>query len=66
MANGIKVFFIAFIVVLLIIGSPILTIWSLNTLFPSLAIPTNLDTWLATIVLSAILSGGLLGTSSKN
>jgi len=66
MADGIKVFLIAFVVVLLIIGSPILTIWSLNTLFPSLAIPTNLDTWLATIVLSAILSGGLLGTSSKN
>ena len=66
MADGIKVFLIALVVVLLIIGSPLLTIWSLNTLFPSLAIPTNLDTWLATIVLSAILSGGLLGTSSKN
>jgi len=65
MADGIKVFLIAFVVVLLIIGSPLLTIWSLNTLFPSLAIPTNLDTWLATIVLSGILSGGFFSTSSK-
>jgi hypothetical protein len=30
---------------------PVLVIWSLNTLFPALAIPFNIYTWLATAIL---------------
>jgi len=30
---------------------PVLVIWSLNTLFPALAIPFNMYTWLATAIL---------------
>jgi len=36
---------------------PIATIWSLNTLFPILAIPLTFDTWCATIVLGGIVGG---------
>lgn len=40
------------IVALLIVLGPLAIIWSLNTLFPALAIPYNLDTWCAVIVLN--------------
>jgi hypothetical protein len=36
---------------------PVATIWSLNALFPALAIPLTLDTWMATLILSGIVSG---------
>jgi hypothetical protein len=44
--------FIALIVVVVAIG-PLLTIWSANTLFPSLAIPYTFETWVAVIILGA-------------
>lgn len=40
------------VVVLLIVTGPLAIIWSLNTLFPALAIPYNLDTWCAVVVLN--------------
>ena len=39
---------------LLILG-PILAIWSLNTLFPALAIPYTLETWVAAVILTGIV-----------
>jgi len=39
------------VVVLLVVIGPLAIVWSLNTLFPSLAIPYNLETWCAVIVL---------------
>ena len=48
--------------ILLIILGPLLTIWSLNTLFPVLAIPYTLQTWAA----AAILAGLAGGTSYKS
>ena len=44
------VFLMLFIATLLIFG-PIFVIWSLNTLFPTLAIPFTFETWVAVIVL---------------
>ena len=43
-----------FVVVLL---GPLLAIWSLNTLFPVLAIPYSPETWLATVVIAGIFRG---------
>ena len=43
---------VALILLVVIIG-PILTIWSANTLFPSLAIPYTIETWVAVIILGA-------------
>lgn len=37
---------------------PLVTIWTLNTLFPVLAIPYNFETWVA-----ALFLGGLLTTN---
>jgi len=54
---------IIFIVLLVILG-PIATIWSLNTLFPALAIPIGFDTWMAALVLGGVV-GGSTGVSFK-
>ena len=43
-----------FVVVFL---GPLVTIWSLNTLFPVLAIPYSIETWLATAVIAGIFRG---------
>lgn len=48
-------------IVAIIIFGPFLLIWSLNTLFPSLAIPFTFETWIATFVLS-----GSFGTAVKS
>jgi len=42
------------LIVALIILGPLLVIWSLNTLFPVLAIPYALDTWFAVIVVAGL------------
>jgi len=49
---------VAIVLLALIVLGPLLTIWSLNTLFPVLAIPYTLDTWAAVVLL-----GGLFTTS---
>jgi hypothetical protein len=45
---------LAFIIFLVAIG-PIITIWALNTLFPTLAIPLTWETWLAVVVIGGVL-----------
>ena len=37
----------------LIAAGPLVTIWALNTLFPTLAIPYTFWTWLAVIAIAA-------------
>ena len=39
--------------------APFLTIWSLNTLFPVLAIPYTLETWSAIILIGMFLKGNV-------
>jgi len=41
------------ILIALIIVGPLIIIWSMNTLFPVLAIPYDIWTWLATVFLFA-------------
>jgi hypothetical protein len=43
---------VALVIVVVLIG-PFLTIWAFNTLFPSIAVPFNLTTWFAVVVLGA-------------
>ena len=45
------------LVVLLVVVGPLLTIWSLNTLFPVLAIPYSVETWFATVIIGGIIRG---------
>jgi hypothetical protein len=49
---------IALIVFLVIIG-PILTIWSLNTLFPVLVIPYTWQTWVSVVIVGALFKTNL-------
>lgn len=48
-----NVFLFVALIAAVVILAPFLTIWSLNVLFPSLAIPYSLETWAAVILLSA-------------
>ena len=52
---------ILLVIVLITIG-PLLTIWSLNTLFPILAIPYNLEAWAAVIVLGGVFKSNVSNT----
>ena len=54
------IFWIAFFVFLIALG-PVLTIWSLNTLFPMLAIPYSMETWAAVVIIGGIISAKVNG-----
>ena len=41
--------------IFIIIGGPLATLWALNTLFPALAIPYTIETWLAAFIVQAVL-----------
>ena len=49
--------FVSLAIVAIVFG-PLLVIWSLNTLFPVLAIPYALETWFATVVLNGMVFAG--------
>jgi multidrug efflux pump subunit AcrB len=49
MNDMIKIVLIVALIAAVIIFGPLITIWSLNTLFPALAIPSNIATWFATL-----------------
>jgi hypothetical protein len=43
----------AVLIVALVVLGPLIVIWSMNTLFPVLAIPYTWQTWLSVLVMSA-------------
>ena len=49
MSDIIKIVLLIALLAVIIIFGPLITIWSLNTLFPVLDIPTNIATWFATL-----------------
>ena len=55
---------VIFLLILVILG-PIVAIWSLNTLFPVLAIPYTIETWLATAVIAQIFRGDGISFKGK-
>ena len=46
-----KIVLMLLLLVVLVIIGPFVVIWALNTLFPVLNIPVEVDTWLAVAVL---------------
>ena len=48
--------FMVLLVASLLIFGPIFVIWSLNTLFPVLAIPYTIETWVSVVILSWALN----------
>ena len=66
MKNNVFAVLIAIIVIILIlIFAPFLTIWSLNTLFPVLAIPYTMETWAATVIITGVIQSTNLGIKSR-
>jgi hypothetical protein len=63
--NILLMLLIVLVVILLIVFGPILLIWSLNTLFPLLAIDYTFKTWLAALLLAGTVSSHSHG-KSKN
>ncbi len=53
--TGTNIAIILILAVLILIGAPLALIWALNTLFPVLAIPYTLETWLAAFIIPAAL-----------
>ena len=53
------------VAILLLVFGPFVTIWSLNTLFPALAIPYTFSTWIAVIWLGMAVRGNTT-TSTKS
>jgi hypothetical protein len=53
----IKTLLMILLIILVVILSPFLTIWSLNVLFPTLEIPYTLETWSAVILLGLAFQG---------
>ena len=51
----IKLIVVIALIVGLILAGPLLLIWALNTLFPVLAIPYTIWTWVAALILGATI-----------
>lgn len=62
MSTNVKYFILISMALLLIILGPFIFIWSLNTLFPVLAIPYTLETWVAAFLVSGAF-GSMVKTS---
>ena len=58
-----KMFLLVGVVLALVILGPLLTIWSLNTLFPVLAIPYTVETWFAALLLGGLFTRSVKGNS---
>jgi len=65
MKNSIGIIFMAIVLVLFVILGPICILWSLNTLYPILAIPYSIETWLATVVIAGIFRGDGISFKGK-
>jgi len=48
------------LIVAIIIVGPLLSIWALNTLFPVLAIPYTMETWLAVMLVGGMFRGSFI------
>ena len=60
-----KVSLVLILVIAVVIFGPLLTIWSLNTLFPVLAIPYSIETWFATVIIAGIFRGDGISFKGK-
>jgi hypothetical protein len=60
-----KIILIVALAIALIVLFPFAVIFSLNTLFPVLAIPANFDTWISVIVLGMFFRGEGVTFSKK-
>jgi hypothetical protein len=66
MSASTKIILMLALIIALVIFGPIVTIWSLNVLFPALAIPVTFETWCAIVILGAAIRGdGIVSLKGK-
>ncbi len=65
MSDANKIFLLVLALIALLLAGPLLTIWSLNTLF-GLGIPYTLMTWLATAWLYTVTFGNVAHAIRRN
>lgn len=63
--TSMNILLILILAILVFIGAPIALIWALNTLFPVLAIPYTLETWLAAFIIPAALKANVTFNKDK-
>ena len=64
--NNVFTILVAIVIILLVlIFAPLLTIWSLNTLFTNLEIPYTMETWAATVIITGVIQSTNLGIKSR-
>lgn len=56
---------LALAIVVAVLLIPFALVWSLNVLFPVLAIPYNIKTWLAALILMAIMKSRSVDNTQK-
>ena len=49
----VKAIFWVLVVIAIVVLGPLLTIWAMNALFPTLVIPYTLETWAAIVILAS-------------
>lgn len=54
------------VVVLIVVIGPILTIWAFNTLFPAVAVPYDIYSWFAVIILGAFFRANVSIKKAKD
>ena len=60
MTTNTKLILLTLVVILAVLFGPFLSIWALNTLFPVLAIPYTLETWVAVILIKGLLTAQVI------
>jgi len=55
----------AALLIALLVWAPFALVWSLNVLFPVLAIPYTVSTWVASLFVLSVLGGGAVAKISK-
>ena len=58
-SNVIKLILWLITLIAIVIVGPLVTIWTLNTLFPVVAIPYNFETWVAALFLGGLLTSNV-------
>jgi hypothetical protein len=59
MNKGTTALVILILLIVAVVAGPLATIWALNTLFPVLAIPYTIETWLAVIVMGGLFKANV-------
>lgn len=53
----------AIFAILIIVFAPFAIIWAINTLFPGVAIPYTLETWMASVIIGSVFGVGKVKTN---